>query len=334
MEEKLKAFVLYKSTLKDINELGKEPGNSWEFEVYTKEIDTGKLSEEQQLKQMRDSWLRETNCTIRIHNDNLYTQVERIAYKLLEDGCRENLEEKVFDGVLNTELRAVFYYRGKDSGSGASWEFGEGDIDQNYKYVEDEKEFDKTMKGYSRKSYRDDGDIYLERIRYTGYTGHFVDLEERIKKQIKKFVRNNLPYCIKKGKIIIPEEYLNKGKEGINEWRDLKASNNKSNSMEKRLLRQIYADKKQYQYNTMSQIEDKIAHFSQSWSMPHIEVDGRFNKQRTFKLINQILGDKSRQEIMNMEEEDIVKAFKEYWKEILKKKYEEVDKMEIIKYDK
>ena len=35
-----------------------------------------------------------------------------------------------------------------------------------------------------------------------------------------------------------------------------------------------------------------------------------------------------------MEEEDIVKAFKEYWKEILKKKYEEVDKMEIIKYDK
>ncbi len=331
MEEKHKAFVLYKGTLKDINEISKEPGNSWEFEVYTKDIDTGNLSEEQKQKQMRDSWLRETNCSVRIHNDNLYTRAENIAYKLLEDGCRENLEEKVFDGVLNTELKAVFYYRGKDS-SGASWEFGEEDADLNFEYVEDEKEFDKTMKGYSRKSYRDNGDIYLERIRYTGYTGHFDNLEERIKKQIKKFVRNNLPYCIKKGKIIVPEEYLNKGKEGINEWKELKSSNNKSNSMEKRLLRQIYADKKQYQYNTMSQIVDRIAS-SQSWSMPHIEVDGRFNKQRTFKLINQILGDKSRQEIMNMEEEEVVKAFKEYWKEILKNKYEEVDKMEIIKYD-
>lgn len=102
--------------------------------------------------------------------------------------------------------------------------------------------------------------------------------------------------------------------------------------MEKKLLKQIYADKKFYQYNTMSQIVDRIAS-SQSWSIPHIEVDGRFNKQRTFKLINQILGDKSKQEIMDMEEEEIVKAFKEYWKEILKKKYEEIDNMEIIKYD-
>ena len=129
------------------------------------------------------------------------------------------------------------------------------------------------------------------------------DLENKIKNQIKKFIRNNLSYCIKKGEVIVPEEYLNRGKEGIDEWRQLKASNNKSNSMEKKLLKQIYADKKFYQYNTMSQIVDRIAS-SQSWSIPHIEVDGRFNKQRTFKLINQILGDKSRQEIMNMEEID------------------------------
>ena len=288
MGEKPKAYVLYKSTLKDVNEISKKSGNSWEFEIYTKKIDTGNLSEEQEQKQMRESWLREINCSVRIYNDNLYTQVERIAYKLLEDGCKEN--------------------------------------------IEDEKEFDKTIKGYTRKSYRDNENIYLENIRYTAYTGHFDDLENKIKKQIKKFIRNNLSYCIKKGKIIIPEEYLNKGKEGIKEWRQLKASNNKSNSIEKKLLKQIYADKKLYQYNTMSQIEDKIAQ-SQSWVMPHIEVDGRFNKQRTFKLINQILGDKSKREIMNMEEEEIVKAFKEYWKEILKKKYEEVDKMEIIKYD-
>ena len=332
MGEKPKAYVLYKSTLKDVNEISKKSGNSWEFEIYTKKIDTGNLSEEQEQKQMRESWLREINCSVRIYNDNLYTQVERIAYKLLEDGCKENIEEKVLDGVLDTELRAVFYYRGNNDSSGASWELGEEDADKDFEYVEDEKEFDKTIKGYTRKSYRDNENIYLENIRYTAYTGHFDDLENKIKKQIKKFIRNNLSYCIKKGKIIIPEEYLNKGKEGIKEWRQLKASNNKSNSIEKKLLKQIYADKKFYQYNTMSQIVDKIAQ-SQNWVMPHIEVDGRFNKQRTFKLINQILGDKSKREIMNMEEEEIVKAFKEYWKEILKKKYEEVDKMEIIKYD-
>lgn len=332
MEEKHKAFVLYKTTLKGLYDLKEKSGGVWEFEVYAKKIDTGELSKEQEQKQMRESWLREINCSVRIYNDNLYTQAERIGYKLLSNGCKEKLEEKILDEVLNTELRAVFYYRGNNNSSGASWEFGEEDADKNFEYIEDEKEFDKTIKGYTRKSYRDNEDIYLENIRYTAYTGHFDDLEEKIKKQIKKFIRNNLSYCIKKGKIIVPEEYLNRGKEGIDEWRQLKASNNKSNSMEKKLLKQIYADKKFYQYNTMSQIVDRIAS-SQSWSIPHIEVDGRFNKQRTFKLINQILGDKSKQEIMNMEEEEIVKAFKEYWKEILKKKYEEIDNMEIIKYD-
>ena len=332
MEEKHKAFVLYKTTLKGLYDLKEKSGGVWEFDIYTKEIDTGDLSEEQKQKQMRESWLREINCSVRIYNDNLYTQAERIAYKLLENGCRENLEKKVLDEVLNTELRAVFYYRGNNNSSGASWEIGEEDADKNFEYIEDEKEFDKTIKGYTRKSYRDNEDIYLENIRYTAYTGHFDDLENKIKNQIKKFIRNNLSYCIKKGEVIVPEEYLNRGKEGIDEWRQLKASKNKSNSMEKKLLKQIYADKKFYQYNTMSQIVDRIAS-SQIWSIPHIEVDGRFNKQRTFKLINQILGDKSKQEIMNMEEEEIVKAFKEYWKEILKKKYEEVDKMEIVKYD-
>ena len=332
MEEKHKAFVLYKSTLKDINEISKKPRNSWEFELYTKNIDIGELSKEQQEKQISNSWLREINCSVRICNDDFYKQAESIAYKLLEDGCKENLEEKIFDGILNTELRAVFYYHCENDIGGAGWEFGEKDISLKYKYIEDEKEFDKTIKGYSRKNYSNNEDIYLEQIRYVGYMRHFDNLEERIKKQIKKFVRNNLTYCIKKGNIIIPEEYLNKGKEGINEWRELKASNNKSNSMEKRLLKQIYADKKKYQYYAMCQIEDKIAS-SQNWSMQHIEVDGRFNKQKTFKLINQILSDKSRQDIANMDEKEIVKAFKEYWKEILKKKYEEVDKMEITKHD-
>lgn len=332
MGEKNKAFILYRSTLRDISKISEKSGNAWEFDIYTKDIDVGELSKEQETKQILDSWLREINCGARIYNDDFYKQAERIGYKLLEDGCRKNLEDKVLDGILNTELRAVFYYRGNYNSSGASWEFGKKDADKNFEYIEDEKEFDKTIKGFSRKSYRNNDDIYLEQIKYTGYTSHFNNLEEKIRKQIKKFIRNNLSYCIKKGEVVVPEEYLNRGKEGIDEWRELKASKNKSNSMEKRLLRKVYADKKSYQYDTMAQILNKIAS-SQDWSTPHIDVDGRFNKQRTFKLINQVLGDRSRQEIMDMTEEEIVKEFKEYWKEILKKKYEEVDKMEIIKYD-
>ena len=144
-------------------------------------------------------------------------------------------------------------------------------------------------------------------------------------------MRNELTYCIKSDKVIVPEEYLAKGKEGIDEWRQIKQSGNKNNSIEKKMLKQVVADKKKFAYQTMWQILDKIAGTKHDWSVPSLEVDGRYNKTRTGKLVTQILNTRYKQGLIDMSEEDIINKFKDYWKEILMEAYNNIDKMEIKK---
>ena len=144
---------------------------------------------------------------------------------------------------------------------------------------------------------------------------------------------------MKKDALIVPEEYMNKGKTGVEEWRNIKASNNKNNSIEKKLLKQALRDKKKYTIDCMGGVMLRTVFpdngtIVRDWSLPFMEIDGRFNYSRTRKLVNTILKDKSDQDLIKMSEKEIQELFKDFWKNKLMELYNSVDKYDYDKENK
>ena len=209
----------------------------------------------------------------------------------------------------------------------------EDDRNDMFEYSDDIEEF-KEMAKHSTKSssFSDDKErVYLEKVTVEIYQHSFENFKKEVKKEINKFVRNRLTYCLKNGKVIIPDEYLNKGEKGIEEWRDIKSSKNKSNSIENKLIKEAVNAKKQYAYDAMCRAMDKLmsAENGCSWTLPRLIIDGRWNKQRTQKLVTQILDTKNKQKLIEMSEQEIVNRAKVYWKQKLMDAYNEVDKLEV-----
>ena len=330
-----KWYIIYNNTLRELQKAAQKEHDAYTYSnviLYEHKVDRSDMSEAQKILQAKNRWYAEHSSTIYIDEyDTLYNNIKSIAYDEIFGGCKEGLEDKIFNKIMDTKLKVIAStYNEIDKAKRVSinQEFGD-EKHEDREYSNALEEFEEELKSVKRiNSFASNEYVYLEKLEVKVSSYRYYDMDTKVKKLIKKFIKDELTYCIKNDKIIVPDEYITKGIDGIKEWRELKRSGNKNNSMEKRMLRQIVADKKTYAFNGMNQIVDAIARNSR-WDIPTLEIDGRFNKQKIKKLVTMVLDEKNKQYYIDASDEEIIKKFKEYWKGILMDAYDRIDKLEV-----
>lgn len=332
MLKKPKAYVLCTKTLREIESIAQN-SQEYRIELYSLDIDRSDLSEEQKRMQEKNKWYAKEDVDFRLWGTKLDELVNKRIMDTVLSKYDGNILEKTINDIMDIKIRFLGKVSEDKNRIRTTMDFEVGDNRSDaFEYSDDLEEFEKMAKQSSRcVSYSDDKDIvYLERVSAQVYRHSFENFEKEVKKQINKFVRNRLTYCLKNGKLIVPDEYLDKGEKGIEEWRDIKSSKNKSNSIENKLIKEAVNEKKQYAYDAVYKVMDKIisANSSRDWMLPRLVIDGKWNKQRTQKLATKILDTKDKQKLIEMSEQEITDRAKEYWKQQLMNAYNEVDKIE------
>lgn len=334
MEQKAKGYIVCEKTLKELQDIAtKESYRYNQTTLYECDVDRGEMSEEQRKIQIDNRWNAETCGSLYISEDTYYNAIKDMAYKLILGGEKENIADKVKDAILNTKVKSVVsIIRESKWGDSVSICFEFGDEEKNnLEYTRDLDEMKKELEtvAYHNSFMKEEDKVLLERLKVEVQAYRFDDITTRIGKLVNKFMRENLTYCIKNNMVIIPQEYLDKGIGGIEEWREIKRSSNKNNSIEKRLIKEVLQNKRAFAYDAMHQILFKITRSGCDWSLPVITVDGQWNKTKINKLVTKLADTKNKQKFMETSEEEIFNTFKEYWKEKLMEIYDEIDKAEI-----
>ena len=337
MEEKKKVYVVCERTLQELQDEAKTVteyyGNKT---IYEYKVDRSNLEQEQREIQLTNKWNTEYCNNVRLPETTLYDHVKKIFYEELDNGCRENIKEKLIDSLMNTKLKNVAsfskYKEDDKIYTGLNYDsILEGEESENFVYINDVKEFESRLKDVSSRSYygRNKKDIvYLETFRVQIYAQEFRNVKDTVTRIVNKFLRNELTYCINSNKIIVPEEYIAKGEVGIGEWRELKRSKNKNNNIENQIIKQTFKEKKQFAVKSMYNIMSAITRANwNSWKVPNLSIDGSYNTQRTSYLVNQLLKDKDKKQFISMTEAEIVERFKKDWVDKLNKAIEEVNKI-------
>ena len=315
-----KTYVLYEGTLRSICEQA-ENTNEYEVELYSLAIDRSDISDEQRKKQESNKYAAKINADLylfpedeeRVVLDELYNNV---AHK------EKNVLDKTYADMMDEKICVVATTRVNSDGKEYVWSMSTK-IGEDISQFKDTKEFEKDAKHLYKTSFNGDA-ILVEETKVVARAWRAKEWRKEFKKLISKLYKENFTYCVKNGEVIVPDEYLAKGKEGIEEWRELRKSKNKSNSMENRMLKQIVRDKKQYAYEYMLNITNMNCVYT-SWTVPFITIDGRYNKQRMNKLVNEVLGVKDNKNLIGIEKEDIEKLCKGYWKNMFKTAYTNID---------
>lgn len=334
-----KKYVVYEGTLNKVFKLAevKRDPNSPNIELYKYENKV-EMDDAQKQMQYQNSWQSHIDLDLTLYNNELEEEIEKTMFDMVLSKSKENIEKATLDKMMNTKISACIEIVDKPNGHqrvdrSIEMEFTrEKERNDNVEYVYDTKEMEDVVKNVKMdKSFSSNNNefVYIDDISVRIYEYRLDRMKDVIPKIIKRIVRKNLTYCLKKGVCIVPDEYLDKGKKGIEEWKDMKSSSNKNNSMEKRMMKQLLRDKKDFTMDCVYTATRLIAGANQSWSIPALEVDGRYNKQRVRKLVTQLLKDKNDQGIMSMSNEEIVSLCKEYWKGILMDAYNVVDQMKM-----
>lgn len=346
MEEDKKNYILVEKTVKELEEIVNEHSNDYNFKIYEHQVKRDEeYSEEQKAIQYSNKWQANISSDIRMYDEKIYELVRDVAHKVILGGEKEDILNKIKDKVMSSKVRSVLYVqepRADETFKRAYIETEYGDRKEGEEYYEDEEQVNEELKNTGNTSWNysvrtADGNptkdiVMIDEAYVSMYIYNYNGTEDNVVRLIKKFIRNELTYCIKQGNVIVPQEYLDKGIEGIEEWRNIKSSNNKNNNMEKRMLREMLRDKKQA---ILMQMRNLLWRFptgqdARDWSIPYITIYGNGNRAMAQKLANQVLGKKTDQEILNLTEEDVDKAYKEYWKGVLNKAIEQID--DVITY--
>lgn len=325
-------YVLHENTIQELIDVAKST-NMWDAEIYTKDIKHEDISDEQRQIQYAKSWDTDISNTLRTNESAVYKTIEESVYNEIRGGLREGLKAKLKQNVLNSKITAVLTIEDRPDGYNNAYIEYVYDVEKgDEEYIKDEDKLEEAVKKVKKKQYsyhegEEEKYTLIERVTSRMYAYNWRDMESKIDSLIKKVIREKLSYCIKQDKIIVPEDYLEKGRDGIEEWRGIKASKNKNNNMEKRMLRGMIRDKK---ISNLSQMRRLLWNFpngldKNDWTIPRLSVYGNGNKAMAHKLMCQILGEKTDQELLNMTEEDVDKAYKEYWKGVLRKAIEKID---------
>lgn len=294
--------------------------------LFDYKTDLSWLTEEQKDRQNKAYLHRkEASAFIQLSEDFLYRTIREIAYQKIQEKFDGDFEKEILDKVLDKKVTCDLYVTCKnnkikrwyaDTNTNFRSPVSLGDMPECYEdtSIEDMKRIFKEMPilstNYSSMEYEE---LYPERVSVEVYNWSLDDIRNKIKKQIRKFVRKELTYCLKNGKIIIPDEYAERGEHGVIDWREYKKSKNKNNSMEKRIIKETYQAKKKRAEKIMYAVLYGGVWAKVDWSVPFLTIDGSRNKARVNKLINMILNCKDKQNILNMSDEEMTKRIKEYW---------------------
>lgn len=336
MEETNKAYLVYSKTLKELEELARSIGGYSE-PIYEYVIDRSDLSKKQKETQENNKWNKKQRHDFYLGEEELKDVIRKCIYEELLGGCRGGLKEVVYRRVMDTETKVLLRpYTNYAEENKVGCVFVVGDCDKELENrgleeVDDTEELEKRLKSLKvliGPSTNHPTVIYTEKVEVYMHSYRFKNLSGVVWGLINKFFKENLTYCIKNDVVIIPEEYIKRGQEGINEWREKKKK--KNNSIEKQILRQAVKDKKEFAIDALGTVMREMCDISgRRWDIPWLIVDGRFNKQKVAKLMTQINETTKRQQFMNMTNEEIVNRTKEYWKNMLKEAYNRIDELEI-----
>lgn len=338
-------YVIFEKTIAELEDIAK---NSADFHttIYEHNIKRAeKFSEQQALYQADEKNYTCLTGFFRYEKDEINELVRDTIFQALSGGAKEIKPEKIEELTMNATVRAVVVARettsvfANDPIKIAHIAFEYGDKDGEYSY--DMDEMDRYLCQIKNKTYRinDKGEsieVYYEKIKVSTYTSCIYRVDrEKIRKLIQKTIRNDFTYCFKNGEVIIPQEYIDKGEEGIKEWRELRASKNKNKSMEKQILRKMLRDKKR---EILTQVQRMVWRFPKGqedpgntdYTIPFICIDGNSNCQRCKRLVSKLLEGKTDAEILNITAESVDKMIKDYWKEVLNRAINEIDNVKTL----
>lgn len=332
-QEKIKAYVLTEPTIRELQEKADGKERYDRQEIFVHEVKREKeFSDEQKKLQAADRWYSVRTCDVCVRERNLEEMVSKAMYARVLSGEKEDIVKNVMDDILDSKIYITI--RTEDS-HGCKREdikilYGDDDKDK-FELSYDMESMNKELAEVKHQGFnaKPDEYVYLEMVSAQFYPYAFNKISDHIMKLIKRLLREEFTYCFKSGKLIVPDEYINKGKQGIAEWRELKSSNNKSNNMEKRLIKQAFHDKKEHAYKSMAYIMNEISKGRTDWTLPFLLVDGRWNRSRMDKLITRVADTKDKNKFLNTPDEDINKKFKEYWKDILMNAYNAIDELDV-----
>lgn len=327
-QETVKAYVIYEATIRELCQKAQGPDPYTLSTLAEFEIKRDNLTDEQKKAQLTNKWHTDRTAYVSASTDTIYDITKDIMFSEITNGQKSDLRKIAHDKVMDSKVKVVACFS-TDKTNGTTRVYldsvfpSESTHRYKYDYVYDMPGFLKELRSVCDivKEYGTNVEttIYLEKVSVfmRGYT--FEDVDKIINKVMNKIMREDLTYCIKGGRVIIPDEYIKKGVSGIQEWRQIKKSNNKNNSIEKQMIKQIFADKKKFANDTMCRVMYNIRDNMRRWDIPVLSVDGQYNKAKTAKLVNEVLNTKNRQEIIEMSEDEIVKKIKKYWADELAK---------------
>jgi hypothetical protein len=331
--QKVKAYVLAEPTIRELQEKADGKERYDRQEILTHEVKRKEeFSDEQKRIQAADRWYSVRTCDLCVRESNLNEMVSKTMYARVLSGEKDGIVNNVMNDILDSKIYVTI--RTEDA-HGCKHEdieilYGDGDK-AKFELSYDMESMDKELAEVKHQGFnaKPDEYVYLEEVSAQFYPYAFNKISDHIMKLIKRLLRDEFTYCFKSGKLIVPDEYINKGKQGIDEWRELKGSNNKSNNMEKRLLKQAFHDKKEHAYKSMAYIMNEISTGRVDWTLPFLHVDGRWNRSRMDKLITQVANTKDKNRFLETPDEDINKKFKEYWKTILMNACNAIDELDV-----
>lgn len=330
-------YVVLESSIKELMDRA-DNTTMWQDKLYEKEYKHEGLTREQELLQVEKHWDTTISNTLRLHDEKFCQAVEKAIYDLIAEGETEHIAVKAKQRAMNSKVTAVLTIEDRNDGYQNAFidfvydaEKKDGEV-----YITDEKKMDEAIMKVKKKQYKynqgkeDYEHVLIEKVELSIYAYSWRNAQSVMERAIKRVMREGFTYCFKQDKLVVPEEYAKKGAEGIREWRNLKASKNKNNNMEKRMLRGMLQEKRTKNLEQMQRLlwRFPVGKETRDWRIPNLTIYGNGNKSMAKKLVTQILGKKTDQELLNMTQEEVEKLYKEYWKGVLKKAIEQMDEVE------
>lgn len=332
----IKNYVVYDTTIGDMIRYVNEHKDSYspvDDLVYEHKCPDRCKDDKERILQRENSWRGRVSTNLYLRDDDIFKLAEDITKKLLDEKYKGVLYAKIKEEIYDTSISACAEMVQRANGyvDMSTYPVIDRENKKDVEYLTDIKKFEDMLDKCDLSTYSG-GEmvkIHFESLTVKITTYYYEDtIEKKIDRAIRKYIREHLTYCLKKGQLIVPDEYLDKGEKGIEEWRELKGSQNKNNSIEKKLVKELIIQKKQYAYSCNKKVEGTMISANPNrWDIPRMTVDGYWNVSKNTKLMLELVRTKDRQAILKMDNKEILEKYKAYWKNILEQAIRDIDKL-------